>query len=256
MSRWEVEHEAATAFLRRDAHANRELLLALRYEPMIHLQLAAHNGAITGVLVRGAGPFTPVANWIRLEAIDPAAVQALWTAIREPGQCTFSVHRAWIADLLIRESSLQPTGDGVLGYIVDRARLMMYDAHDPRLLTLADESLVERSRCGWSRSYFRQLISDGRRPWAIVRDGAIVCRASSGYLLDDAEEVVGVWTHPQWRGRGYARSIVSAVAADILDRHGYAAYTTTYANRASQNVARAVGFWSSFDAPSLRVAGA
>ncbi len=248
------ELAAAATFLRRDAHANRELLLALRYEPIVDLHLTTQAGIVTGVLLRGAGPFNPAPNWIRLDALDQAAARGLMAVLREPHRWIFSVHRAWIADLLMAEFGLRSTGDGVLGYLVDRARLTLHADHGARLLTPRDDALVQRSRCGWSLGYFRQLFADGRRPWAIVRDGAIVCRASSGYLVDDVEEVVGVWTHPQWRGRGFGRAIVSAVAADILERHAYAAYTTTYANQASQAVAQAVGFWRSFDAPSLRAA--
>jgi hypothetical protein len=148
---------AATTFLRRDAHSNRELLLALRYEPVVDLHLTRHAGMVTGVLIRGAGPFNPAPNWIRLDAIDGVAVRALMAVLRDPRRWVFSVHRVWIADLLMAEFGLRPTGDGVLGHLVDRQRLRMQVDHGARPLTLQDDALVQRSRCGWSSSYFRQL---------------------------------------------------------------------------------------------------
>ena len=59
-------------------------------------------------------------------------------------------------------------------------------------------------------------------------------------------------THERWRGRGLARALVRVVAADILERSHYAAYTTTYDNYASQAVARAVGFELCFAARSYQ----
>lgn len=252
MNRRQRDFEAATAFLLRDAQANRELLLALHYAAVAELHLAQQHADVRGVLLRGPGPLSGDADWVRLDALDAAAVRQLWNALEHPERFTISIHRPWIAAQLQREANLQPTGQGVLGYVLDQTTLRPHATPGLRRLTPADLELIARSRCGWSRGYARYLFSQGRQPWAIVRDGVIVCRASNGYPCADSEEVVGVWTHPAWRGQGLARALVSAIAADILTRYRYACYTTTYDNHASQAVARAVGFRPIFDAASWR----
>lgn len=248
-----LEHfPAAIEFLSRDRHANRELLLALQYEPVTALHVAFVAGAPTGVLVQGPGPFNPDPDWIRLDAGDETSVDELIQRISLDARLIVSVHRPWMTERLRTAYGLHPTGAGVYGYLIDRTQYVPPAQGTARLLTLDDIGLVERSACGWTRSYFERLFDEARHPWAIIRDGEIVCRASSGYCYADTEEVVGVWTHPQWRGRGLAQAIVRAVTADILQRFPYAAYTTTYDNQASQAVARAVGFQRCFAAASLQ----
>ncbi|HEX6291693.1 MAG TPA: GNAT family N-acetyltransferase [Herpetosiphonaceae bacterium] len=246
-------YAAAVDFLSRDPLANRELLLALRSEPVEQLQVARRDQVAVGVLIAGPGPFIPDPYWIRLDASDEAALDVLMQAFALTERHTLSIHRPWIGVLLRARYGMQPNGMGVYGYLLDRGQLVAHDHAQVRMLTPRDVGLVERSHCGWTRSYFQRLFVAGRRPWAIVQDGAIVCRASSGYPDAYSEEVVGVWTHPRWRGRGLARSLVSAVAADILERVSYAAYTTTYDNLSSQAVARTVGFRLCFAADSYQM---
>lgn len=246
-------YAAAVDFLSADPLVNRELLLALRAEPIAKLQVALRNDRPVGVLICGPGPFIPDPYWIRLDASDAAALDELMQGFSFSARHTLSIHRPWIGATLTARYGMQLNGMGVYGYLVDREHLVPPVDASVRALTSQDAALVERSHCGWTRSYFQRLFATGRRPWAVVRDGAIVSRASSGYPDAFSEEVVGVWTHPKWRGRGLARSLVSAVAADILERKQYAAYTTTYDNLSSQAVARAVGFQGCFAADSYQL---
>lgn len=234
--------DAAIAFLSRDPHANREMLLTLRYQFAAALHTSLQDGVVRGVLLRGPGPLHSSPVWVRIDALDAEAAHDLLHAATLAPPMILSIHRPWIGELLEREYGWQPDGSGWFSYLVDREGLVEHRDIDVRLLDRSDARLVERSACGWSRAYFDHLFAEGRRPWVIVRDGRIVCRASSGYPHAESEEVVGVWTHEQWRGRGLARALVSAAAAEILTRCRYAAYTTTFDNPASQAVARAVGF--------------
>jgi GNAT superfamily N-acetyltransferase len=236
-------HEAAAiAFLSRDPHANREALLTLRYQFAAALHTSIRGAEVRGVLLRGPGPLHSSPVWVRIDALDADAVHDLLHTATLAPPMILAIHRPWIGELLRREYGWQPDGSGWLSYLLDRDRLVSHPDTGTRLLDRADAALVEHSACGWSRAYFDHLFAEGRRPWAVVRDGRIVCRASSGYPHAGSEEVVGVWTHDQWRGRGLARAVVSAAAADILTRCRYAAYTTTFDNPASQAVARVVGF--------------
>lgn len=244
---------AAVDFLKQDPLVNRELLLALHSEPIAKLDVALRHDQVIGVLICGPGPFIPDPFWIRLDASDAGALDDLMQGFTFTKRHTLSLHRPWIGATLAARYGMQPNGTGVYGYLVDREHLVKLPDASVRALRPQDAALVERSQCGWTRSYFQRLFTTGRRPWCVVRDGAIVCRASSGYPDGFSEEVVGVWTHPAWRGRGLARSLVSAVAADILERKQYAAYTTTYDNLSSQAVARAVGFQGCFAADSYQI---
>ncbi len=244
------DYSAATDYLGRDPHANRELLIAMRYEPRAVVRVAWRNGAVVGALVRGPGPTGAEPEWIRLDADDQDAVAALLAQTDIGDGTVLSLHRPRLVAFVVQQYGFSPTGSGLYGYLVDRQHLVRQPNVLVRPLTLSDAALVERSACGWSRSYFTRLFQERRRPWAIVKDGAIICRASSGYPHANSEEVVGVWTHKRWRGRGFARALVGALAADILERAQFAAYTTTFDNHASQAVARAVGFQSCFAAES------
>jgi GNAT superfamily N-acetyltransferase len=246
-------YAAAVDFLQRDPLVNRELLLALRAEPIADLHVTMRGSGAAGVLICGPGPFIPDPYWVRLDALDEEAVAVLMRRMPLTERHTLSVHRPWIGTLLAESYGMHPNGTGVYGYFIDQTQLIQHPDPAVRALRPADVTLVERSHCGWSRSYFQRLFAQGRKPWAVIQDGTIVCRASSGYPDAYSEEVVGVWTHPQWRGRGLARKLVSALAADILERVRYAAYTTTYDNLASQTVARSVGFQLYFAADSYQL---
>lgn len=236
------DYSAALAFLERDPHTNRELLVALRYEVIAELRLARRGDQVAGVLLRGQGMHTAGDDWIQIDAADQQAIDELIDGVAPAPATAVLAHRAWIGAHLAEQHGFSAAGPRVLGSLLDAASLRPIDERGARRLTPADRNLVERSGCGWNNVYFQQLFVQNRRPWGLIRDGRIVCRASSGYWHGDTEEVVGVWTHPRWRGRGLARTLVSAVAADILTRVPLAAYRTTEDNLASQAVATAVGF--------------
>jgi len=249
MNRGMEHYDAALAYLLRDPLANRELLLALEYEIPSELRVVQRNGATTGVLLRGPGPLTPDPSWTRIEADNTAALDGLLALSQPRGGQTYALHRPWITRIISERYNALPNQQGVRGFALGREQRPPL-GHDPRvrLLSAQDTPLVERSACGWSRRYFGQLLADDRHPWVVVLDDMIVARASTGYLSGGCEEVVGVWTHPRYRGRGLARRLVAAVAGDILARHPFATYSTTIENQASQRVALAVGFRPSYEA--------
>lgn len=242
-------HDAALAYLLRDPLANRELLLALQHELPNELHVVRRDGVPSGVLMRGPGPLAPDPHWTRIEAEDSATLEQL-LALSQPRRAqTYALHREWIAGVLVERYGARRTEQGVRGFALGREHAP-HAPVDPqiRLLNADDRQIVERSVCGWSRRYFTQLLADDRHPWAVLIDDTIVSRASTGYLSGGCEEVVGVWTHPRYRGRGLARRLVAAVAGDILGRHPFATYSTTLDNRASQRVALAVGFQPTYEA--------
>lgn len=52
----------------------------------------------------------------------------------------------------------------------------------------------------------------------VRQDGRLVAMAGERQKMEGFTEVSGVCTHPDWRGRGYARALMRVVAGRILDR--------------------------------------
>jgi ribosomal protein S18 acetylase RimI-like enzyme len=77
---------------------------------------------------------------------------------------------------------------------------------------------------------------------AIVEDDKVASIAAEWRYADDAWEVAAVGTAPAYRRRGYARSVVSFVTAQILDAGRVATCTTGCENIAMVRTAESVGF--------------
>ncbi len=76
---------------------------------------------------------------------------------------------------------------------------------------------------------------------AALAAGAAVSAAGAEHLLDEVAHI-GVVTHPWHRGRGLARRVVSAVAAEALSVGLLPQYQALLSNRAAIAVAQALGF--------------
>ncbi len=230
-------YAAAYAWLARDYLSNLEMLLPLLHESLATLLIAGTVPAIHGVLMKCAHPYRS-GHCYRIDALDSAALNELMEHPAVELSSRWLVHRPWMKPILQQRYGIVATGFGVRGFATTTASTI---PREGRPLGPADRSLVEWSDCGWSGSDFDQLLQS-RRPWAIVYDDLIVCRASAGYDTPWTAEVLGLWTHPAHRARGLARSLVAAVCDDILSRKPIAAYTTTFENLVSQHVAKAAGF--------------
>ena len=112
----------------------------------------------------------------------------------------------------------------------------------PRPLGHADvpamTELVELTRPG---PFFRRTIEFGGY-LGVFDDERLVAMAGERKHLDGFSEVSAVCTHPDYRGRGYARQLVSAVVAEMLAR-GEVPFLTTYSdNVAAIATYEALGF--------------
>jgi len=88
-------------------------------------------------------------------------------------------------------------------------------------------ALVELTKPG---PFFRRTIEFGGY-LGIFDDGRLVGMAGERKHLDGFSEVSAVCTHPDYRGRGYAKQLVSAVTAGIVAR-GEMAFLTTFTDNA------------------------
>lgn len=78
--------------------------------------------------------------------------------------------------------------------------------------------------------------------WGLRREGRLAAMAGERLRLDGLTELSGVCTHPDFRGRGYARLLSQVVAARIAAR-GETPFLHAYAvNQAAIGLYRSLGF--------------
>ena len=98
---------------------------------------------------------------------------------------------------------------------------------------------------GGERSY-RERVSDlvrARRAYARFVDGRVVFKAELAVVTRHTAQVQGVWTAPEWRGRGIASTGMAAVVRDTLKRvaPSVSLYVNDY-NGPARRVYRRCGF--------------
>lgn len=93
----------------------------------------------------------------------------------------------------------------------------------------------------WSRGGWRSLLAGERGPWAMASvDGRVVAVCHSARLFEAGAEA-GVWTHPDFRGRGHAAAVSAAWASLVAASGREPFYSTSADNRSSQRVAARLG---------------
>ncbi|HEX9160361.1 MAG TPA: GNAT family N-acetyltransferase [Thermoanaerobaculia bacterium] len=75
---------------------------------------------------------------------------------------------------------------------------------------------LERDTVGY-RERVRELI-DRRRAVVLVEDSFIASKCEFSAVSDDAVQLMGVWTHPQFRRRGLARTLLREVCGHLFRR--------------------------------------
>jgi len=75
---------------------------------------------------------------------------------------------------------------------------------------------LERDAAGY-RERIRELI-DRRRAIVHVRDGLIASKCEFSAVSEDAVQLMGVWTHPQFRRRGLAKVTLREVCGHLFRR--------------------------------------
>lgn len=75
---------------------------------------------------------------------------------------------------------------------------------------------LERDAVGY-RERIRELV-DRRRSVVRVLEGTIVSKCEFSAVSDDAVQLMGVWTHPQYRRRGLSRELLREVCGHLFRR--------------------------------------
>lgn len=115
------------------------------------------------------------------------------------------------------------------------------DGDDPSLLRFLESNELD----DWAESGFPRDPSSAdpatNRFW-IVRDEEEVVAAGNLTEWRAQPADVGLLTHPQWRGRGYAARLAGAMVHDALASVDVVRYRALASNVASLSVARRLGF--------------
>ncbi|GAA0722031.1 GNAT family N-acetyltransferase [Dactylosporangium roseum] len=83
-----------------------------------------------------------------------------------------------------------------------------------------EEVGVSPTADGGERSY-RERVGElvrARRAYVRIIDGRVVFKAELAVVTRHTAQIQGVWTAPEWRGRGIARGGIAAVVRDALRR--------------------------------------
>lgn len=121
-------------------------------------------------------------------------------------------------------------------YLIENALGVDVDADVVRSIDDHRQMNVARPD-NWPPGEWADLLAGAMGPWAMAVAGERVvslCHASR--LTDEAAEA-GVWTDPEYRGRGYAAAVTAAWASLLAPSGRYLFYSTSSENSSSRNVA-------------------
>lgn len=109
-------------------------------------------------------------------------------------------------------------------------------------ISRSDASPSERLRQlnpgNWEPEEWEELLAGTLGPWAMaVLDGRVVSICHTPAPMTERAAECGVWTHPGYRGRGYAAAATATWAAILRPSGRYLFYSTHAGNRSSQRVA-------------------
>jgi hypothetical protein len=101
-----------------------------------------------------------------------------------------------------------------------------------------DAGLRRLNPGNWEPDEWEDLLAGVLGPWAMALvDGRVVSLCHTPVAVTARAAECGVWTHPGYRGRGYAGAVTAAWAALFQPGGRALFYSTATGNRASQRVA-------------------
>ncbi|HUX27187.1 MAG TPA: GNAT family N-acetyltransferase [Terracidiphilus sp.] len=156
--------------------------------------------------------------------------------------------------LFLEEPLALPAGPAAAGWVLDRADQMcqmVADGSPPaptpteslvRRLAPADVPQMLELAQLTNPGPFRERTLELGAFFGIFDDGKLLAMAGQRLHLPRFVEVSGVCTHPQARGRGYARALISVVMREIRAREKAPILHVLAANHEAIRIYRALGF--------------
>jgi RimJ/RimL family protein N-acetyltransferase len=155
---------------------------------------------------------------LRAELLGAGEKPSLWPADEVPAADGGPIDRVYLAD----EAARQPTGLPIL--------------------TTATPALRGANPGNWEPVEWDELLEGKLGPWAIAVDGervASICHTPGPMSASAA--TCGVWSHPDYRGRGHAAAVTAAWVELLRPSGRHLFYDTDENNRSSQRVAERLG---------------
>lgn len=239
---------------------------------IIRTQVAGRLDCTPGDLLRGSPPLVKAHGprlaeyyglyiWMMDEAVIISAPPE-WVAVVQAaivGQASEALHdpgfwRTALGDYV--ERVVGPSYQGYVDAQAFRPSSLSPESAPPLVRCLGPVDLPALNRLAAAcphQEWEDSAIQPDHLPiFALERAGVLVAAASAP---DDGSGVasVGVVTHPEWRGWGYGRAVVSALTADRLASGAILHYQTLQANVVSVAVARALGYHDLATALAVRL---
>jgi RimJ/RimL family protein N-acetyltransferase len=151
---------------------------------------------------------------LRAELVGTVEKPVLWPGDTAPPVNRDLLVRVYLADHAVRCSSGLP------------------------VLTAPTEALRIANPGNWQPVEWDELLDGKLGPWAIAVDGgrvSSICHTPRPMTERAAE--CGVWSHPEFRGRGHAAAVTAAWAELVRPSGRHLFYSTDETNRSSQRVA-------------------
>jgi RimJ/RimL family protein N-acetyltransferase len=113
------------------------------------------------------------------------------------------------------------------------------DVHLERSDASSGDALRNANPGGWHSVEWDELLDGSLGPWTMaIEAGQVVSICHTPRPLTARAAECGVWTHPGFRGRGYAAAVTSEWAAMLRSSGRHLFYSTDLENLSSQRVAR------------------
>jgi RimJ/RimL family protein N-acetyltransferase len=209
--------------------------------------------------IQSAGSFDASGRLAGLHGITlacAAAEQALWIGADVPDAMAAELSAAFAQAPPAADPSQPPPALEPCRQILERDGVALPRSAGPSFLIEAgtlfssqlriersngpDAAALRRANPGnWQAVEWNELLDGRLGPWTMALDGNAVvsiCHTPGPVTAHGAE--CGVWTHPAFRGRGYAAAVTAAWATLMRPSGRHLFYSTDAENVSSQRVAR------------------
>ena len=201
------------------------------------------GGSITGYLLVWRGPRAVcIYLWGRAEGLvdripcdsetivvvqERRLLEPVVEFLRPRGKLKVKEH----LDMVVDEEGFKPYSAG---------RAVKLDARDERHIV----GFLELARMsGWKMNggKARELLAK-RRYYGLFDGGRLVSVACAFFRMPEVWPIGNVYTHPDYRGRGYAKTVTSAITRDALSSGAWALLQVAEDNEPAIRVYKALGY--------------
>jgi len=141
---------------------------------------------------------------------------------------------------LVQQELTGSVSVGTLFCMADQERFRPQNVHPVLELTHDDRPALERYPPGGNPEVFFGLFDEGKVDVYGCYEGEEI--VGVGVLFPGSNEVTWVDVRPEWRGRGYGRSLVSRLASETLKKHDVVIHEACMDTLANVRTCLACGF--------------